>query len=249
MREKLLLPSITIPYGDGLNVPYYLDSASILAALSLRLPEDQNTHMILDACAAPGCKTLVLASRMEKKTELIANEYSSERRRRLAAVLDKHLPSELRDRVRVSGFDAAAAAGRHSERNRFAAVLLDVPCSSEHHVIQNKTELEKWTPARPRFLVRRQWSLLSAAFLLLENGGSLVYATCSLNPEENDGVAERLLKKYGDVHQAGMEACCILDKPDFPEGEETEFGRIILPDTAEDSGPLYVARFRKQKDL
>ena len=243
LRESLLLPSASIAYQEGLAAPYYMDRASASAALSLRLPVlhndslQDNQPLILDACAAPGGKTLVIASRMEKNTRLLANELSGKRRRRLSAALDKHLFPEMRSRVQVSGFDAAAAAGRKSERGRFAALLLDAPCSSERHVLQNKTALEKWTPARPRFLARRQWALLSAAFLLLAPGGSLVYATCSLNPDENDGAAGRLLQKH--------EEQCILDRPEFYEGETTEYGRFVLPDADEGSGPLYVARFRK----
>jgi 16S rRNA (cytosine1407-C5)-methyltransferase len=242
LRESLLFPAQTVPYSNGLAAPYYLDSSSVLAALSLRLPIEENypadcPPLILDACAAPGGKTLVLASKMGKSTTLLANEFSSERRRRLSAVLDKHLFPETRSRVRVSGFDAAAAAGRATERDRFAAVLLDVPCSSERHVIQNKSAIEKWTPARPKFLVRRQWALLSAAFLLLQSGGALVYATCSINPEENDCLAAMLVKKYGGR--------CTVDPPGFSEGEAVEYGRIILPDENGGSGPLYVARFSK----
>jgi 16S rRNA (cytosine1407-C5)-methyltransferase len=97
--------------------------------------------------------------------------------------------------------------------------------------------LAKWTPARPRFLARRQWALLSSAFLLLQNGGSLVYVTCAITSEENDGVAARLLEKYRDE--------AVLDMPDFPEGESTEYGRIILPDESGGMGPMYVARFGK----
>jgi 16S rRNA (cytosine1407-C5)-methyltransferase len=75
--------------------------------------------------------------------------------------------------------------------------------------------------------------LLSAAFLLLRPGASLVYATCALSPEENDGVVARLVAKYG--------AEVVLDKADFTEGEETRFGRLILPDEDGGLGPMYIA--------
>jgi 16S rRNA (cytosine1407-C5)-methyltransferase len=65
-----------------------------------------------------------------------------------------------------------------------------------------------------------------------------VYATCALTPEENDNVAGRLPEKYGEQ--------CIVDKPDFSEGEASEYGRIMLPDQC-GSGPLYVARFKKHQ--
>jgi 16S rRNA (cytosine1407-C5)-methyltransferase len=174
---------------------------------------------------------------MGRQSTLLANELSDSRRRRLAKVLDEHLPPDIRERVIVSGFDAAAAGGRMREHGRFAAILLDAPCSSERHVIAREKALAEWTPARPRFLAKRQWALLSAAFLLLESGGSLVYATCALSPEENDGAASRLLKKYRDA--------VLPDPPEFSEGEATRYGRIILPDRCGGMGPMYVARFRK----
>jgi 16S rRNA (cytosine1407-C5)-methyltransferase len=234
LKRSLQEPPVPIPYADGLAVPYFMDYASVLAARSLRLPE---RGLVLDACAAPGGKTLVLASQMGPEVRLLANELSAERRGRLLRTLDRHLDREQRERVTVSGFDAAGAAGRKSERGRFKAVLLDAPCSSERHVLGDPEALRRWTAARPRFLARRQWALLSAAFLLLREGGSLVYATCALGEQENDGVAARLFAKYGP----GVEA----DPPDFSEGEATAYGRIILPDRAEGRGPLYVARFRK----
>jgi 16S rRNA (cytosine1407-C5)-methyltransferase len=218
-----------------LKRPYFLDRASVLASESLRIPDKGE---ILDACAAPGGKTLVIASRMGRDVTLLANELSGNRRRRLVNTLDEYAGNAIRGRITVSGFDAAALAGRKSERCRFAAVLLDAPCSSEAHVLRSESALKQWTPARPRFLAKRQWALLSAAFLLLAPGGSLVYVTCAINSEENDGVISRLLKKYGDL--------AVFDRPDFTEGEKTETGRVILPDRENGIGPMFVARFLKR---
>jgi hypothetical protein len=64
-----------------------------------------------------------------------------------------------------------------------------------------------------------------------------VYVTYARSVEENDRVASWLLKKYGD----GI----LLDESDFPEGEETTLGRIILHDASAGMGPLYVTWFRK----
>jgi 16S rRNA (cytosine1407-C5)-methyltransferase len=174
---------------------------------------------------------------MGEGTRLLSNEISAERRRRLVNALNEHLDAAKRARVKISGFDAAEAGGRKSERGRFGAVLLDAPCSGERHTLQSPRALEEWRPARPRFLARRQWALLSSAFLLLCPGGSLVYATCALNPEENDGVVERLLDKY--------RSAAVLDEVSFSQGEKTRRGRIILPDAWEGMGPIYVARIAK----
>ncbi|MDR1637859.1 MAG: 16S rRNA methyltransferase [Treponema sp.] len=249
LRESLLAPPASVAYGEGLARPYRLDYGSVLAALSLRFPQEtmlpeETGGEILDACAAPGGKSLVIAGRMGSGLRLLANELSGERRRRLAAALDAHLDREKRRQVTVSGFDAAAAGGKKRDWGRFGAVLLDAPCSSERHVLADPGALAQWTPARPRFLAKRQWALLSAAFLLLKPGGSLVYATCALSLQENDGVAGRLLEKYGTL-PAQTTGRVRLDPPGFPEGEETRYGRIILPDLSGGMGPMYVARFRK----
>ncbi|AEJ19706.1 SAM-dependent methyltransferase [Gracilinema caldarium] len=234
LRALLIETNQAIAYNEGLQEPYFMDRASVLAAQSLRIPEEGE---LLDACAAPGGKSLVIASRMGTEVRLLSNELSSDRRRRLVDVLNHHLPPSLRERVTVSGFDAAALARRETERGRFRAILLDAPCSSERHVIADPKALAQWTRNRPRSLSQRQWALLSSAFLLLAPGGSLVYATCALSPEENDEVVRRLMKKYGPQ--------LTLDRPDFTEGEETEFGKHILPDTTGGMGPMYVARFIK----
>ena len=236
LRESLFAPVASIPYAKGLAAPYTLDRASVLAAQCLRLP---HTGLILDACAAPGGKSLVIASRMGTGVRLLANELSRERRRRLTSVLNSHLPQTRREYVTISGFDAAALAGKQNERERFATILLDAPCSSERHVLACNQALASWIPARPKFLARRQWALLSAAFLLLAEGGSLVYATCALTIRENDETATRLLEKYGPAVE--------LDLPDFIEGEQTLYGKIMLPDVTGGMGPLYAARFKKRK--
>ncbi len=234
LKEALLESSTPIPYHDGLIKPYMMDEASVIAAKTLRLPD---SGIILDACAAPGGKSLVIASRVNNETVLLSNEFSGERRRRLVNVLDEYLPADKRKQIQISGFDAAAQGGRKSEHERFSAVMLDVPCSSERHVIKNEKALSEWTEARPKFLSKRQWALLSSAFLLLKPGASLVYCTCSISPLENDRTAERLIKKYKDAVR--------VDKPDFTLGEETQFGRMILPDQDKNLGPMYVARFKK----
>ncbi len=242
LRAALLEPGASVDYGQELGSPYRLDRASVEAARALRLPPAGD---ILDACAAPGGKTLVLASRLAEsgsEARILANELSNERRRRLSDVLDAHLPAALRARVTVSGFDAAAAGGRMSERGRFSAILLDAPCSSERHVLGSAKALDEWSPARVKFLAQRQWALLSSCFLMLAPGGSLVYATCALSPDENDGPVARLFKKYRDAVE--------LDLPSAEGGEAgpeaCAYGIFYAPDRAGGAGPLYIARARRK---
>lgn len=226
--------SVAFVAGPG-REPYYLDSASIFAASCLALPEEGSA---LDACAAPGGKSLVLASRLGPRARLVANELSADRGRRLRAVLDRHLPPETRARVEVTRRDAAAMC--RSFESAFDAILLDAPCSSERHVLADEAALAAWSPARIRGLAVRQWALLSSALIMLKPGGCLVYSTCALSPEENDRVVARALARYG--------ASITFEAPRYEgpgEAEATEYGLKIMPDRAGGAGPMYVSHMKK----
>ena len=190
---------------------------------------------VLDLCAAPGGKSLVLASASGVDGSLVANDRSGARRARLVKVLDEHLPGDLRKTVTVTGFDAATMCKRETEA--FDRVLLDAPCSSERHVIKSPYHLSKWTEARSRQLAQSAFAMLNSAFLLLKEGGTLLYSTCALSPLENDGVIQRFMKRRGKF--------CELLAAEAPIGESTEFGFHILPDTSDGRGPIYFALIRK----
>ena len=192
LREALLQETQPVTFSVCGGKPYYLDQASIYAAQALP-PIDEGSY--LDMCAAPGGKTLVLASGMGQEAQIQANELSRARRARLLTVLNEHLPPDINARIEVTGYDAATLP--RYRQAYYDRILLDAPCSSERHVITDAKYLACWTPARIKMLAQRQWALLSAAFLLLKQGGFLVYVTCALADAENDGVVQKLLKKYG----------------------------------------------------
>lgn len=239
LRSALLEPVTHQKWNEKLLKPYYLDSGSVEAASALPLPENGK---ILDMCAAPGGKSLVIAGRMSDTATLTANEFSRERRKRLISVLDGYLPDEVRWRIQVTGHDAAKWS--HFEQNIYDAVLLDAPCSSERHVLSSPTFLAEWSPARIRNLAQRQWSLLSGAWLVLKPGGYLLYATCALSSAENDEVVAKLIKKYPDVS-----ICEPVFSGDYTSpAEKTSYGRHILPDTSGGAGPIFYALLRKNQN-
>lgn len=236
----------------GAQNPYYLDSASVLAALCLPV---ENAQKILDLCAAPGGKTVVLASRMDRETELFANERSASRKTRLQNTVNTCLPSEINSRIKVSCSDGAVWCKKQSEC--FDRILLDAPCSSERHVFLDSKYLDQWTPSRIKTVTMQQWSLLSCAFRLLKENGIIVYSTCALCPLENDLMIEKLLQKFNkekdtiqvlpiEYDKQEIKSFCSAELPDF---EKTKYGAQILPDIQNGAGPIYFSIIKKTKSI
>ena len=223
-----------IPRDDlGLLQYYVMDLASVFAARALDV---QPGDSVLDMCAAPGGKTLVLAEKLQGQGELIANEPSGPRRERLKKVLQQYIPREERNHIWVNGKDAGLYAISHP--GHFDRILVDAPCSGEEHLLETPAELKEWKVSRSEKLAQRQYALLTAALLAVKSGGRIVYSTCALSPFENDQVIERLLTKKKDQFEVVMNA-------EVFEGEErTSYGRQFLPDRS-GLGPIYFSILRK----
>jgi 16S rRNA C967 or C1407 C5-methylase (RsmB/RsmF family) len=240
----------------GLLSFYPLDAASILPP---RVLEPRPGEVVADLCAAPGGKALLLIQALDGRAELWLNDRSLARRRRLLRVLDDYVPAGARGGLRVTGHDATRWGLHHP--GRFDAFLVDAPCSSERHVLAQPAELERWSFARIRRLAQQQYAILASAARALKPGGRIVYSTCALAPDENDGVIERIVrsKKHALVveHPAFLIEAAervaerrAAGQPG-PVGlpalgiERTSHGFRILPDRG-GFGPMYVAMLRKR---
>ena len=217
---------------EGLLKPYFLDRASVYPAQALDV---QPGDCVLDLCAAPGGKTLILALAKGEAGTMVANDKSADRRARLKAVVTEHLPAAIASTVRITGYDAATW-GLYQQA-MYDRVLLDAPCSSERHVRSSPYYLAQWTPARTKQLAIRQFAMLAAALDAAKAGGRVVYSTCSISPLENDGVIEKLFKKRKDMFDI------LQVEPQI--GEKTKYGIQILPDTT-GAGPIYYCTLEKR---
>jgi 5-methylcytosine rRNA methyltransferase NSUN4 len=232
LRESLLKPPQHVALTDSLKTIYYLDEASVAAAQALPL---EPGNRIVDLCAAPGGKTLVLAGRLPPNASLISNERSSARRARLHRVLDEHLSEPLRARVTITGHDATRwGVVQPLSCDR---ILLDVPCSSERHVITDPAHLARWSASRSQRLAIQAFAMLAAAIDALVPGGMVLYVTCALTSTENDDVIAKAFRK--------REGLVSTIPTDLPWGELTRYGVHVLPDAAEGRGPLYVCLLKK----
>lgn len=234
LRTALQEDKVPIAYEEGLTRPYYLDEASVLAAKLLGV---QRGETVLDMCAAPGGKTLVLASSLHGEGLLVSNDRSSARRARLKQVVRDHLNEADSTCIQVTAHDAT----RWSlyEQNRYDRILLDAPCSSERHVLHDPKALAMWSPSRPKRLAITQFAMLAAALEAVKPGGYILYSTCSINPMENERVVEKLFEKR-------IGRFTIMDSAQTGS-EERSYGSLILPDRGEGRGPLYFCLIRRDE--
>jgi 16S rRNA (cytosine967-C5)-methyltransferase len=223
MRAQNEPPSLEVraaePVGEPTDVPgaYIVDRvdvarmrpmsrASQLAALVVGSREGER---ILDACAAPGGKTLMLAG------EVTAVEIHAGRARQLA--------EEMPANVRVVNADV-----RKLDERGFDRALVDAPCSGLG-VLARRPDL-RW---RAKPLPELQLELLQAAAERTKPGGTIVYAVCTLNADENEAVIDALgleVEPFGD------------EWPQYAHPHRPEF-LLTRPDRDRTSG-FFIARLR-----
>jgi NOL1/NOP2/sun family putative RNA methylase len=132
---------------------------------------------VLDACASPGGKTVQLANIMENSGIIIALEI---KRRRLFALSNQLERNRVKNTI-VYQMDAREAVKLNM---KFDMVLLDVPCSGNY--VTDREWFNKRTVKDVRRNARRQRQILTEATKIIKDNGEIVYATCSMEPEENE---------------------------------------------------------------
>jgi 16S rRNA (cytosine967-C5)-methyltransferase len=152
---------------------------------------------VLDLCAAPGMKTSLLADAVGDGL-VVACDSSSRRLQTLRKLLPR-LTANVRA-ARVVRLDATQPL---PFRQSFQGVLVDAPCSGTGTLGRNPEIKWRLTPKDLERLPAMQRTVLSSALSVLAPGGRLVYATCSLEPEENEKVVESVLAATSDCRLLG----------------------------------------------
>ncbi|MBI2558807.1 NOL1/NOP2/sun family putative RNA methylase [Candidatus Woesearchaeota archaeon] len=168
---------------------YLQEAASMIPPLVL---EPKPNEIVLDVAASPGSKTTQIAQYMQNKGILIANDYTIERMKPLSINLQ---------RCGVTNAVITLMEGQWFKRSgiEFDRVLVDAPCSGTGTIRKSLKTIYIWNPDMVRRLSITQKQLIETGFNLLKENGTLVYSTCSLEPEENEGVVDFLLKKYDNA--------------------------------------------------
>lgn len=225
-------------------------SAVIRYLVNSQLLPDKEIN-VLDACAAPGGKTTVMADELPENAAIIANEYDYRRADILAENIAKwgllNVAVTQGDTVRFNRFN-----------NVFDLILVDAPCSGEGMMRKDPVAINQWSPQLVDKCAARQQEILTNIWPALKPGGVIIYSTCTFNTEENESIVDFIcnnlgaetisipeLDGYDDIFP---NACghrkCYRFIPGLTRGEGLFMSVMIKND-----GHVNTSRRRKQSDL
>lgn len=199
------------------------------AALPVKLLGDITGLRVLDMCAAPGGKTMQLAAAGAQVTALDLSEQRLKR---------------VRQNLKRTGLEAELVVGDAMDHaGLYDAVLLDAPCSATGTIRRHPDLPHAHQGEKIAELIGLQEAMLDHALHLVKPGGRLVFATCSLIPDEGECQIEEALAKHSDIS---------VETLDFPWIEKAwrseEGGLRLRPDFWADRGGMdgfYMAVLRK----
>jgi len=186
---------VTLPRGVPVfKVPGYEEGWFTVqdpaTSASVELLDPMPGERVLDACAAPGGKTAMMAGMMDGEGELVAMDMHDDR-------LDT-----LRDTLERTGWGFVEVVQGDAEKGGpgsvepFDAVLLDVPCMNTGVLRRRADARWRFTRDRIEMLKKTQWKILSEMSNCVKPGGRLVYSTCSLEQEENEELVGRWVREH-----------------------------------------------------
>ena len=175
-------------------------------------------EMVVDFCAGAGGKTLALGVLMRSTGRLYAFDVS-----------DKRL-THFKPRLARSGLSNVHPQRIENERDprvgrlagKIDRVLVDAPCSGLGTLRRNPDLKWRQTPVDVEELSRKQAAILAGAARLIKPGGRLVYATCSILPEENNAVVEEFMAAHQDFALRPAGEILSQERIDLPMGEYLE---------------------------
>jgi 16S rRNA (cytosine967-C5)-methyltransferase len=197
-------------------------------------------EQVLDLCAGAGGKTLALAATMGNTGQIFA--YDSDRSR-LAPIYDRL----KRNGVRNAQVRAPNPGALDELIGKLDRVVVDAPCTGTGTWRRRPDTKWKLTPELIALRQSEQAALLEEALTFLKVGGTLVYITCSILPEENDDQVIGFLEKHANVETVPMATAwrkALIS--DLPEGLETPAGGLMLTPARTSTDGFYIHLLRKK---
>ncbi len=162
---------------------YVQEAASMIPPIVL---DPKENDLVLDLAAAPGSKTTQMATMIKNTGLIIANDIKYDRLKSLSINLQ---------RLGILNTVMTLKSNSSFKEMKFDKILLDAPCSGSGAIRKSLKTIKIWNPRMLISLSNVQKNLLLNAFDSLKEDGTLVYSTCSIDPEEDEAVIDFLLSK------------------------------------------------------
>lgn len=215
---------------------YVQDSSSmILEAVLQRLEFERENIAMLDACAAPGGKSLIMLDTLGHRGFLVSNEVDPKRN----SILGENLLKWGNAGYAVCRAESSVFANYPEV---FDLILTDAPCSGEGMFRKDTFALEQWTEGLVEQCVHTQKHILGNVRHALKPGGYLVYATCTLNARENQMQIETLLGDGFELALPSLDEFAPYLVPAEHKGKT--LGHYLLPGISTGEG-LFISVVRK----
>ncbi|MDR9401880.1 MAG: NOL1/NOP2/sun family putative RNA methylase, partial [Halothece sp. Uz-M2-17] len=231
-------PGLTLPFATG-----WYNLQEEIALTAVKILDPQPDEHILDLCAAPGGKTVQIATHLQGTGIVVANEAQISRLSQLRGMLDRMGVSN----VVMTNYDGSSIP---LQNHSFDRVLVDVPCSGEGTLRKGKMTRQQHRLRYSEKIAVTQKKLLHRALQLVKPNGIIVYSTCTFAPEENEAVINAVLGERGRLESA--EIPYLKGMP----GRQQWQGQTFRQDLVEaqryfphfnDTGGFFVARIRRSE--
>jgi 16S rRNA C967 or C1407 C5-methylase (RsmB/RsmF family)/NOL1/NOP2/fmu family ribosome biogenesis protein len=233
-------PSFTLDPSFHAGAYYVQDASSMFLWQALtQVVGDSDGLKVLDLCAAPGGKSTLLSSYFENGL-VVSNEVIKQR----AAVLVENTSKWGAHNMVVTNNDPSHF---QSLPQFFDVMVVDAPCSGSGLFRKDPAAMEGWSTDLVALCAQRQQRILADALPALALGGTLIYATCSYDPNEDEHIADWLVNEMGLTPQA-------IDINNYAGIVETAApiskapGYRFYPDQIRGEG-FFIAAFKKEKEL
>ena len=161
---------------------------------------------VLDMCAAPGSKTQYICELLNNTGKVLAIDIHQHR----VDIMKKYLASLQLNNVTTVCYDSTKLSEKEKLRGSFDKVLLDAPCLGLGVIRRKPDILLNLQSNKLDEIVDLQKKLLEQAYIMLKDGGEMVYSTCSINKKENDAQIMEFLGKHKDMKR-------VFEKQIFPD--------------------------------
>ncbi len=212
---------------------YYVQEAASMSLETIleELLNNIENPCILDLCAAPGGKSTLIASYLNGRGTLVANEVIKSR----AGILKENIDRWGYANALVSNNDPKQFARLKS---RFDLILTDAPCSGSGMFRKDPEAMNHWSEQAVEHCALRQQRILSDVWPALKPGGFLIYSTCSYSTQENENIIEKFIEK----HEAELISIKKLDAEESIV--KTDSGYRFYPHLSQSEG-LFISVLKK----